>query len=139
MRYCPFFGRVESDCERPAKPDCSECHIVGGDVGSDSLVTLRSLDELVENVLRGLAPLGPLHVIEEGMQDVDNPESDVDRDVEVAAQRGNAIRLMESGFARSDGPIEHVERDASKKVLLVREMPVEGGDSDSGSPRHGVA
>ena len=64
MGGCSFFGRVETDCERAAEPDRGERHVSRSDVGCDRFVTVRGIDEPVENVLGGGALLRPVDVVE---------------------------------------------------------------------------
>lgn len=140
MGGCSFFVRVEADGERSAEPDRGECNVGGTDVDCNRFVAVRGVDESVEHVLCGGVLLRPIDVVEQGTHDIDCTESDVDRFVQIAPQRRRAaIGLLERGFACGDGPIEDVEDDAAKEVLLVGKMAIQGGDPHSGGSCHGVA
>lgn len=98
------------------------------------------MDQPAEDVLCGTSPIRPLGVIEKRMNDVDHPEPGVDGVVHVAPDGlGSGWRLGQRRLTLLDGPIEGVEHHSTKQVLAIREVSVQGADTDTSSLSHSVA
>ena len=133
----PVVGRVEADRQRATEADAGESDVDRGDVSADRTVATGDLDQPVEHGSCFGASIGPVGVVEQTVDDVDHPEPGVDGGVQVAAQCLTTGRgLGERDVALFDRPVEHVQHHRSEQGLLVREVPVQGCDTDAGPLCH---
>ncbi len=134
-----FSTQVDTDRQRPAEPDRNEHDVGAGDVSPDRAGLSGVGQQAVENVLGGRSLVGPVGIMDKWADDVDDPESGVDRSMEVAAQcHAVAAGVGERSLARCDGAVEHIEYHGAQKVLPRGEVAVEGGDTDTGAVSDGV-
>jgi len=123
---------VEADRQGSAESDSRQGDIGGADVGVKRTVDPGGIYQAAEYVLCGGTLIRPVRGVEQRMHHVDHSEAGVDGVVHVAAQRlASGDRLGERSFTSVDRSIEDSEYHRPEKGLLVGEVSVQGGDTDT--------
>lgn len=132
--------RRQSDSQGPREAGQAEHDIAFRQIFAETAVPYGAANHRFHERSRTGAEVGPFRFLQKRMENVHRPNSVIQGHVHILAECVDAVWYgFDQGLSGPDALFQHVTRSSVKERLLVRKVPVESSDPDTGAFSDGVS